>query len=549
MCKNGAGRITAALDAIGPRISPSGKFQLGYTLTLPLFRYFKKVNGNWELDSDTLSENLRTISHVDRPVVVYLSSNHFIDSGKALCRELASDSVNLMWDRNGPMRSDTFFDSSVIPWTLADQNAPVNVLRRRVFGAAIEAICSLPEVSRERIVGISMLGETHQMYSSFFGGPTFSASFSESTDYAPVAIAGFRTWLARTYKDISLLNGELEADFSSFEAVNPPSKDIKNETLDTFFDHIDASAAGIIPVYGWVHDAKGRDLIVTVHLDGNVLGAAETGLSRTDVTDAVANISNPNVGFRLNLDFRNISHGIHTLEVQVSVSGMAPLRLATQQLVLVNRRQEPSPAVNYTGTSSSVLPITSDSSLSGALDGPQPWAPVFYNPLARLWLTYRNEVVRNYIEQFAEIAGRSCISKDLLFSHQVTPSLIGSWNGDLLGADASKLPSDYYNPGTTLYGGTAFGPAFITMKKSFGWNRYSVSEMHPIVKLTREEYLSMFEMHRTNGAVFVAPYFMYIGPTGLLSKTNEHERFRIAADNPRCGSDAYWQAIQEIMKQ
>jgi hypothetical protein len=47
----------------------------------------------------------------------------------------------------------------------------------------------------------------------------------------------------------------------------------------------------------------------------------------------------------------------------------------------------------------------------------------------------------------------------------------------------------------------------------------------------------------------VAPYFMYIGPTRFLSNDDGHERFRIAADNPRCGSDAYWQAIRDVMRQ
>ena len=546
--ENGAGRIAAALDAIGPKISPSGKYRLGYTLTLPLFRFFKRVNDKWVLDAATLNENLRTISGVDRPVVIYLSSNHFIDAGKELCRELALDSVNLMWNRKGPMRPDTFFESSVIAWTLADRNAPVNVLRRQVFTAAIEAIRALPETDKEKIAGISILGEVHQIFTEFFAGPTFNACFSDASDYSPPAVAGFRSWLARKYEDVAALNSDLEADFSSFDVVNPPSKDIKNETLGSFFEHIDAYAAGTIPVYGWLHDEMGRDLTVTIYLDGKLLGAAEMGLSRTDVTEAIPKITDPNVGFCLHLDYRKIPHGIHTLEVLVSVDEMAPLRLATQQLALVNRLQEPSRTITY-HVGMDALPITSDSCLSGALDGPQPWTPVFYNPLARLWLAYRNEVVRNHIEEFAQIAGRSCIGKDKLFTHQVTPALIGGWNADLLAANASKLPTNYCNPGTTLYGGAAFGAAFLAMKRELGWGRYSVSEMHPTVKLAAAEYLSMFEMHRTNGAAFVAPYFMYIGPKRLIAEGDGHNRFRIAPNNTRCGSDAYWHAIQDVMKQ
>lgn len=543
--KNGVARITAVLDALGPRVSPSSKYQLGYTLIVPLFRYYKKVGAHWTFDVDTLKQNLSTISDVDRPVVVYLSCNHFIDAGKALCKELQEDPVNLMWNRNGPMLPGAYFHASLVPWTLEDQTAPVNILRRQAFAAATSAIRALPTASQEKIAAVSVLGEVHQMYTNFFGGPGFVVPPFESTDYAPIAIRGFRTWLAQTYGSIATLNNELNADFTSFEAIYPPSKDINTEKLNSFFEHIDVYAAGNIPVYGWLHDTAGREIAISVYLDGQLRGRAQTGLSRTDVTDAVPAIRNPNVGFRMDLDFRKIEHGIHTLEVLVSPEGAAPLRLARQELVLVNRAQEQPSRIEC--IDANIPPMSSDSCLSGALDGPKPWAPAFYNPLACLWLTYRNLVVRNYIEGFAQIAIAGGIPKAKLFSHQVTPGLVGSWNGDLLAADASKLPSEFYNPGTTLYGGAAFGSAFLTMKKALGWDRYSVGEMHPMAALTSEEYLQMFEMHRTHGAVFVAPYFMYIGPERLRSPDNEHERFRIARDNRRLASDAYWQAIQDVM--
>jgi hypothetical protein len=86
------------------------------------------------------------------------------------------------------------------------------------------------------------------------------------------------------------------------------------------------------------------------------------------------------------------------------------------------------------------------------------------------------------------------------------------------------------------------------MRKLLGWARYSVSEMLPMVKLRSEEYLAMFEMHRTSGAAFVAPYFTYIGPERLIWAENEHERFRIAPDNPRQAPEAYLRAIQYVMK-
>ncbi len=544
---NGSGRIKAALDAIGPRISPSGRYQLGYTLIVPLFRYFRKSNSHWGFDLQSLRENLTTITDVDRPVVVYLSSNHFADSGKALCSELAQDPVNLMWNRSGPMRADTYFDSAVIPWTLENENAPVNVLRRQAFAAAVNCISALPESARGRIIGVSILGEVHQAFSNLFAGPGFDSPLSETTDCAPCAVAGFRRWLATRYENIDVLNREMDADFASFDAISPPSRDINTEELTTFFEHLDAHAAGHIAVHGWLHDSENRALTIEVNLDGELRGVADYGLSRTDVTDAVPAIKNPNVGFRFLLDFHGSTPGIHVLEALVNVSGTGRLRLARQPLVVADRTRAHPPSVDC--PEAHVPSIASDPCLAGVLDGPKPWAAVYYNPLARLWLIYRNQVVRDYIETFAKIAIAAGIPSDKLFSHQVTPALVGSWNGDLLAADSSKLPSEFYNQGTTLYGGAAFGIAFAAMKAALGWNRYAVNEMHPMVKLEPSEYPTMFEMHRRNGAVYVAPYFMDLTPERLIFPGNEHARFRIAPDNRRGGSDAYWEGIRAVMKQ
>jgi hypothetical protein len=516
---------------------------------VPLFRHFNKVNGNWEFNAEALRENLKTILDVDRPVVLYLSANHFIDAGQALCGELATDPVNLMWNRDGPMFPQKYFGNAVIAWTLTDYAAPVNRMRRQALMAAVEAIGDLPEPAQKRIVAVSILGEVHHMFAGFYDGPGFNSSPAAGTDYSPSAVSGFRTWLAQTYSEIAGLNRELRCDFVSFDAINPPSKDVNTEKLDNFFEHVDSHASGNIIVYGWLHDSLERDLTISVNIDGEMVGVAESGLSRTDVTDQLPAITRPNVGFRMNLDYRDIAPGIHSLEVLVSVGGMAPLLLAKQQLVIMNRDQkQPKPikCVDH-----HARPIGSDSHLSGSLDGPLPAARVLYNPLARLWLIYRNQVVRNYIEYFAQIARRSGIPRDKIFSHQITPELTGSWNADLLAAEASKLPSSYYAQGTTLYGGAAFGSAFATMKSALGWGRYAVNEMHPMIRLSDDEYLAMFEMHRRNGAVFVAPYYMYIGPSRSRPGKSEytHDRFRIASDNPHSGSDAYWHAIQNVMKQ
>jgi hypothetical protein len=343
-----------------------------------------------------------------------------------------------------------------------------------------------------------------------------------------------------------MLNNNMAAEFISFDEIIPPSKDIYTEQVSSYLDHIDTYAAGNVPIFGWLNDAKGRELKVLVYLDGKQVGVANTGLSRTDVTEALPAIKDPNLGFRFNLDYRDIKHGVHTLEVLVSANGATPLRLTKRNLILMNRHQDTPPNIGYVDIN--VQDISTDPSLSGYLDGPAPSASAFYNPMAKLWLDYRNEVVRNYLERFAAIVGKSCIPKEKIFSYQITPSLTGTWNGDLLAADASKQLSTHYNPGTTIYGGGTFGHAFLTMKNELSWGRYSVNEMHPVVKLEASQYRAMFDMHRKAGAVFVAPYYMSIIPDRLPSGS-DLDRFLIGPNNPWYGSDAYWQSIKDIMKQ
>lgn len=544
--RNGADRVNAALNAIGPAVSPSGKFQLGYTLNVPLFRYFINTNGKWVFDEASLARNLTIINDVARPVVIYLSSNHFIDANQTMALSLARNQQNLMWKHDGVMAPGQYFIVPSIAWTLADQTAPINTMRDAAFRGALEAICKLPAASRARIKAISVLGETHELFPDFEDGPSFSVPMQNATDYSPVAVRGFRTWLGQKYGTIGHLNHDLGAHYASFDAIDPPSKDIRTEHLSTYFDELDPYAAGSVAIYGWIYDRLGRDLTVTVYLDGALVGTAETGLNRTDVTSAVPSIKNPNVGFRLNLDYRDIAYGIHTLEVRVGAGSQTPLSLAKQSLVIVDRNQDPARPIPDAG--GNVAAIGTDVNLSGHLDNPAPLQSLFYNPLAQLWLQYRNQVVRSYIEHYARIAGSFCIPESKIFSHQITPALYGSWNPDLLAADASKLPDALYNQGTTLYGGAAFGNAFLTMKRQLGWTRYSVNEMHPGVALTPAQYQAMFEMHRMNGAVYVAPYFVSIIPARLPA-VGTLAQFRIAPDNQLDGSDLYWQAIRNAMKQ
>jgi len=536
----GASRIEAALAKIGPSVSPSGKYQLGYTLVVPLMRYFEQHDGRWELNREALRNGLSTVSGVDRKVVIYLSANHFTDSGITLSAELAHDPANLMWTRSGPMFPDNYFGHPIIGWTLTDSDAPITRMRKEVFKAAIDELCQLPRESRNRIAAVSVLGEIHQLYPGFVDGPRYGVSIADATDYSPKAVEGFRQWLLDRFKTVDALNRHVGSSYASFGEVVPPSKDMRTEKVNSSLEHLDNYAAGSLPVYGWLNDKTARALRVLVRVDGAPVGQAETGLSRTDVTDAVPTITDPNIGFKYVLDFTKLAAGWHTLDVVVKTD---------RKELLVGRRAfvvgsgSATPAV---APSAPAAPMAEDSALAGYLDGPADNTSVIFNPVAQLWLEYRSVTVTKYLESFATIAQDSCLPKEKIFSHQITPNLTGSWNGDLIAVDDVMRRNSLFNPGATLYGGAAFGSAFLRMKEQLGWDRYGVSEMHPVTKLNLDGYRSMFEMHRKSGAVFVAPYYVVITPNPDLS-SGGLTGFMLTPKNPKAGSVAFYEAIVDAM--
>ena len=543
--KNAAPNITKKLDSIGPKVSPSGKYSLGYTLIVPLMRYFYKTeSGQLGFNNDAMLINLSTVNDVDRPVVIYLSLNHFTDSNVDLCNEIARDETNVMWNRDGPLEKSDYFNNLVIPWTLSDMDAQINIMRIYAFKKASKAIASLQDYAQERIIAVSLLGEIHNLFPNFIGGPNYDIDLYNATDYSPKSIIKFQQSLSNEYSSIDAFNDDIGASFLRFEDVTPPSKDIRKEELNTYCEHFDKFASGHIPVYGWVHDKLDRNAVIKVYLDCNEIGTAQLGLSRTDVTDSIIDIKDPNIGFSFYIDYRNIAIGVHTIDVIIHFENGRPLCLAKRNVVVVDRMQGTPPIIDEIGLDYSI--INSDINIISNLDSPENLQSLFYNKLARLWMRHRDNTIREYYEYFAFIAINSGIKKDKLFCHQMLPGIYGGWNAELVSTECSLKENSSYNIGVTLYGGAAFGCAIRDFKKIYGWGKYSVGEMHPVVCLTSQMYLSMFENHRRNGAVFVSPYYIsmlpdYLTPGGGL------DRFEIQQDNHLSCSNLYYESIRYLM--
>ena len=545
--QNAASRITAALDKIGPPLSPSGKFELGYTLSLPLLRFYAPdASGAWVLDKAAIANAVKIIHDVHRPVVVYMSANHFTDGGIKLSNELAKNNANLMWTKNGPLKAYDYFVVSLHAWTLADPDAPINDMRRRAFNAVMDSLCALDADSRSRIAGLSVLGEVHQLWGHYDLGQGDAAGF-DITDYSPKAVAGFHEYLQAKFVDVAALNKMAGSSFHSFVEVPAPSKDIRKDKLNNFFEHIDSAAAGTVAIQGWAFDPSGKPVQLAIYLDGKRRGNITANLNRSDVPEAVPTVTTPNVGWRYDLDYRAERDGIHTLEIfQVAPDGSL-IRFTKRGLTVVPRDQSPSLPLPSLPVDASDPDPKSPTLID--IDAPAPLASLFYNPVAALWLEYRNKMVADYITSFAQLAGKSCLSPSIVFSHQLLPQLNSSWDPELMAVDASQKPNPFYHQGATLYGGAAWSDAFFDWKTAHGWDDYAVSEMHPRFNLSQSAFEAMFDAHRQHGARFVAPYFLSIAPLRLRLPLSEGLNLMlITPENHHVGSDGFYHAMADLMQ-
>lgn len=370
---NAGRRISALLDAIGPAVSPSGHYALGYMLTLPLMRYARPDEHGWTVDTAELMNDLTLVRDIDRPVVIYLSLNHFTDSGLAASERLAKSPENLMWTRSGPLQVKDYFRVPVIAWTLANEDAPITKLRRHLFSAALTAICSLDAKEKDRIAAVSLLGEVHQLFPDLIAGPGYSRGF-DVTDYSPASIAGFRRWLSTRYATIYALNGAIGGHFKSFDDVAPPTRDLATSSGDTL-QHIDASAAGHLAVYGWAFDPKGSAPEISLYVDGTLRETTLADLNRTDVPEVDKTVRTPNVGWSFDLDYRNLAPGVHTLELRALSNGHV-VRFGGRRFVVLHRMGDP--------VTSEAVPVPVGSADTGGgvrlqIDGPPPEQKVLFN--------------------------------------------------------------------------------------------------------------------------------------------------------------------------
>lgn len=539
--------VRALLEEIEPG-GPGGEVELGYTLVVPLLSLFARSGDGWRFDEERADFYLDLVVEVGRPAVVYLLGNHFTrspDAEHSLAEALLEDPVNVMVFADGQRPGGRYFATDVKPFTLsADERIPVNRYR---FGALREMTSRLLALDREHpglVRAITLGGEIHHLFPDLEHG-TGRYEDVRFTDYSDLAVREFRAWLAERYASAATLDRETGTDFASLADAVPPSADIRHQRLRGYWDHVDAYADGRLPVFGWVHARSGTPS-VEIHLDGRRVGEATTGLNRLDVYEAVEAISDPNVGFRYDLDFSQLAPGIHELAVAVADPGGGRRLLGVRRIVVMTPDQSP-PRSDWSGDGlgDAWPPLAGgDSDTRGSLDHPRDLQDLYFNPYARLWQRFREFQSERFLRKLWEIATGSGFDAERVFSHQLLPALNGSWNDLLFAAGATLREDSPYRPGLTLYGGLTASP--LALARTFG-RPYGVPEFHPLLDRDPAAHRRALRFHADACAVFVSPYHMNVYPPGYERPPDGHEAMEITPDNPARGSAFLFQALAEMV--
>jgi hypothetical protein len=542
-----AARIDAALNALGPRRSPNGHFELGYTLVVPLLNLFEPQGDGWAIDQEAVRRIARTVQDVDRPVVLYLFSTHFSENAP-IEPVLAQDPDNLAATPQGPLPVDRFLGGAMYPWSIARFDNAITRRREQAIEAVTGAICALPPATRARIAGVNLLGEVHHLYPDFQGGMGYNRPYVV-TDYSPASRQGFQAYLKRRFGGVAALNAALGADFASFDQIEPPSKDIRRERQGNFWQHIDAEAAGTLVIGGWAYDAaraSGDAPWVRIYLDGQLTGRAPARFGRQDVAQARPEFGTDRVGWRYDLRHAALPAGVHRIDVALERPGGQLTYMGARHFAVMDRQQSQPAPMPTRQPLPPMMPPGNGAAFS--IDTPPDGVAVLYNPLAPLWHDFRGQQVVDYIAHFDALLDGACLAGVPHRTQQIAPAEGAGWDASRFAAGASLLPFGHVGLGINLYGEAAEGGAFFDWLARSRQSCYSVTEFHPLRVLNASQLARVLEQHRAHGArtlsFFLHPHQSSHGQTGATPNP-----FAFDPANPQHGSDRLYESMREVMRQ
>jgi hypothetical protein len=427
VCRNGITHATVLrnyLNGLQPEGTCNG-VRLGYTVPINVYDLFKEApTGEWIFDDSKMAFYTDLFRELRRPVVVNLRANHFVGEGP-LVDELARDETAFARVNDGSCLREIYFTNTIFAPTFSlDDRIPLNKYR---FGGFRQAARKLAEFDRESpglICAVTLAGELHHFLPEL-ANPHAQGRFEGAlmTDYSTASIKDFQRWLQVRYHSVAEVNRRFGTTFDSWDEVDPPRIDIRKDSSESLWKHMDSYADGALPLFGWAEPNPGSEILVYVN---NVeVGRAEYGLNRTDVYEAIDRLCESDVGFRYELDYRVLCSGPHVIHVVLREADGSSFLIGRRTIVI--GRDAGSPAID-TPLLDGLRPAVDERGGFAWLDHPQEGLSLFFNPFAAEWQRFREWQVETLLEKFASIALEEGLDCQRLYSHQIMPQFEGTWN-------------------------------------------------------------------------------------------------------------------------
>lgn len=540
--RSAAAIFESTLAALGPARSPNGRFEVGYTLPVPLLRLLRRAGSGWAVDERAIERIALTVRETNRPVIVYLFSTHFA-ADAPIEGELFEDVRNVAVTAAGPMPRDRYYGTDIFPWTIATMDNSITRYRGVVIDRLLDALCRLPAPERGKIRALTLLGELHHFHADFERGMGVGGAYVVS-DYSDASVQGFRDFLAARFGTIDALNRHIGESFSSFAQVDPPSKDIRKETTARASAHIDSFAHGRIALIGWAFDpgARGEPVWIRIYRNGALVARVPARFGRQDVLQARPEFRTADLGWRFDLDFTRLPAGTHRLDFIAERPGGRLSRIGSRRITIAGRGQsaaEEFPVVE--------VAVTGSGGVEGHVDQPQEPQTFIFNPLVPLWHEFRGAQVVRYLSHFERQVRASCLGEHPLYTHQIAPFANPSWDATKFAVDASLEQAGGLALGISLYGEPTYGTSFFDWLATSRHRRYGITEFHPLREMSVDEVRTMLDAHRSRGAKFVS-FFLDARPESMRTESQLNV-FGIQPGNPHFGSERLYAAIRTLVNQ
>ena len=537
-----AALVEATLRPLQPVTPPEGEgYPLGYTLPVPLLQLFKAQGGDWVIDEERVQRVARTVHESARPLILYLFATHF-SAHAPIEPVLARDPANLAQTRDGPLPVDSYHGDALYPWSVARTDNTLTQRRVQAAQALLAALCELPESDLAKIRGVTLLGELQQMFPHFETGMGFDLPYRVS-DYSATSAAGFRAYLKTQFGDVARLNAAMGAHYASFDEVLPPSRDIRSEPLTRYTEHMDSWAHGILPISGWAWVPGRTDLWVQVYRNGGLIGRVKVNQGRQDVLQAKPELGTADVGWRLDMDFRKMTAGLHRISAMLE---LAPGRLAPlgeREIAIMDEHQQtPQPQSGQPLPT----PVAAPGGMQGHLDMPAPLQSYYYNPLAPHWLAFRRQQVARYLQYFDGVVAQSCLKQTPRYTHQILPQANPGWDENKFAVGNTLHTQGDLRLGVSLYGNATHDADLARWLGSSGQHAYGITEFHPLRAMDAKELRQTLALHARRGAKFLS---FFLEPTWQGQAVERaHNAFSFDPQNAQFGSAQLYRSMQEMLQ-